>query len=669
MKKTLFTLFGVFAMFMAMAQTIVSTSPENKNVVLEEFTGIHCVYCPQGHAIAQSIQDANPDDVFLINIHTGGYATPSGDEPDFRTDYGDVIASQSGLTGYPSGTVNRHVFSGGATAMGRGDWTSASNQILGESSYLNVGVEAELNVQTRELTVHVEVYYTGDSPEATNKLNVALLQDNTLGPQTGGDMGDEYVHMHRLVDMVTGQWGVDITSTTTGSFIDETFTYTVPDYYNNVEAVVADMKVVAFVAETTQEIISGNGCIPQFTGIDTDNDAHVKEVFVEGAVCGNFAAPTVKVENLGQNDLTSLTFEYSINGGETATYEWTGTIQSLQTEEIMLDEVEFIPMGDNVVTVTVNDDDNNANNTNTGTLEEAMFAANDVYLELHTDAYGSECSWNLTDAGGTILYSGSGYPDDSPQTIEETFELTPGACYTFNLMDSYGDGGGAVYLTDSQDAELYTTYGSYGSGVSISFYVVDANSAPEYVFTIPTTDVAIDADIQLVFDQPVRALDDSPITDPSTFITFTASTKSDVAFTATMSGNNRVITIMPDENLAINTSHQIQIAPGSVETYFDKALGFVVFNFTTGTETGLDFVENNFSIYPNPASDYVNVEIANANNATVQITDITGKVVMEQQVENTSNARINTSELNTGIYIMKINAEGKIFTQKLSIVK
>ena len=37
------------------SQTIVSTSPENKKVVLEEFTGITCGYCPDGHAIANNI--------------------------------------------------------------------------------------------------------------------------------------------------------------------------------------------------------------------------------------------------------------------------------------------------------------------------------------------------------------------------------------------------------------------------------------------------------------------------------------------------------------------------------------------------------------------------------------------------------------------------------------
>ena len=45
-KKLLLSLvFSLFAVF-TYAQTIVSTSPENKNVILEEFTGIYCQFCP-----------------------------------------------------------------------------------------------------------------------------------------------------------------------------------------------------------------------------------------------------------------------------------------------------------------------------------------------------------------------------------------------------------------------------------------------------------------------------------------------------------------------------------------------------------------------------------------------------------------------------------------------
>ena len=164
----------------AMSQTYVSTTPENKNVVLEEFTGIHCTYCPDGHKKAQQLKDNNPGDVILVNVHTGGYATPGNGEPDFRTSFGSGLGNQSDLTGYPAGTVNRKVFSSyamdGGTAMGRSSWQAAGATILTEPSYVNVAGEATLDVQNRELTVEVEYYYTGASPQSTNKLNVALYR-------------------------------------------------------------------------------------------------------------------------------------------------------------------------------------------------------------------------------------------------------------------------------------------------------------------------------------------------------------------------------------------------------------------------------------------------------------------------------------------------------------
>ena len=122
---------------LAFAQTIVSTDAETKKVILEEFTGIYCVFCPQGHQIAQTIQDNNPGDVFLINIHVGSFAVPSGNDPDFRTPWGTAIANQSQLVGYPAGTVNRHYFPGSAqngaqgTAMSRGAWTARSKSVVG----------------------------------------------------------------------------------------------------------------------------------------------------------------------------------------------------------------------------------------------------------------------------------------------------------------------------------------------------------------------------------------------------------------------------------------------------------------------------------------------------------------------------------------------------------
>ena len=95
MKKNLLSLL-IALPFFAISQTFVSTSPENKNVILEEFTGISCQFCPDGHKIAQDLKNLYPNDVFLINIHTGGYASPQGSGTDFNTPFGTSLANQAG---------------------------------------------------------------------------------------------------------------------------------------------------------------------------------------------------------------------------------------------------------------------------------------------------------------------------------------------------------------------------------------------------------------------------------------------------------------------------------------------------------------------------------------------------------------------------------------------
>ena len=74
MLKNYFLLFTLISCLTGFSQTIVSTDSQNKKVILEEYTGIYCGYCPDGHSRAQALKNQYPNDVFLINIHVGGYA-------------------------------------------------------------------------------------------------------------------------------------------------------------------------------------------------------------------------------------------------------------------------------------------------------------------------------------------------------------------------------------------------------------------------------------------------------------------------------------------------------------------------------------------------------------------------------------------------------------------
>src|SRR5688572_25039259 len=103
---------GIFATVPVFAQTLVSTAVQPRNAVLEEFTGVNCVNCPDGHVRANQLYAAFPGRVVLINVHSGGYAVPSAGQLDLRTPYGDAIDAFAGVAAYPSGTMNRVVWPG-----------------------------------------------------------------------------------------------------------------------------------------------------------------------------------------------------------------------------------------------------------------------------------------------------------------------------------------------------------------------------------------------------------------------------------------------------------------------------------------------------------------------------------------------------------------------------
>ncbi len=504
--KHLFTLIAMvlFSATTLSAQNIVGTDPENKNVILEEFTGIHCVFCPDGHAIAQSIYNANPGDVVLINIHTGSYAVPSGNEPDFRTPWGSAIAAQSGLAGYPAGTVNRHLFpnwsQGSGTAMSRGSWSAASNQILAQPSYLNVGLVSTIVTSTRQLIVEVEVYYTDDSPFSSNYLNVAILQNDIFGPQTGGGAGNNYNHKHMLRHLLTGQWGEEITQTTTGSLFSKTYAYELPEDYTDVDVILEDLDIVAFVTESHQEAISGSS--GEITFIESnDYDAAITNVTVPVSACSGELNPVVELKNYGVVDLTSLEFVYNVNGGDDMTYSWTGNLAQNQTETVSLPTITYTSSANTAFGVNcempngVPDElpQNDSYNTN---IPESQYYPEDCIVVVEVLGNPEDITWSIVDENNEVLVEGGPYTDQGIKFAPFTFSQA--GCYAFTLNDASGEGlSGGFYMIASSDQDILwegpafsyvsATEMAYDPDVSVEDVLVSENIT---VFPNPVTNQA-----------------------------------------------------------------------------------------------------------------------------------------------------------------------------------
>lgn len=86
---------------------------------------------------------------------------------------------------------------------------------------------------------------------------------------------------------------------------------------------------------------------------------------------------------------------------------------------------------------------------------------------------------------------------------------------------------------------------------------------------------------------------------------------------------------------------------------------------SVSTEQESDSKKEQFSLYPNPAFDdvvYVTTNLAGPKEITIY--DVFGKMVFRQPL---SEARIDISRLDPGVYLFKLTANNKVRTRKLIV--
>ena len=87
-------------------------------------------------------------------------------------------------------------------------------------------------------------------------------------------------------------------------------------------------------------------------------------------------------------------------------------------------------------------------------------------------------------------------------------------------------------------------------------------------------------------------------------------------------------------------------------------------NFTLGNN---DFVLSEFKMYPNPAKEYVTIDLSDlTSNATVFIYDYLGRLVKKESL-NTTSSRIETSNLQKGTYIVKVDSDNGLASKILIV--
>jgi hypothetical protein len=244
-----------------MAQSLVSTTPSQRNVLLEDLTGIYCGYCPDGALKADQLAASAPGRVIIIGNHAGSYANTNGSPYhwDFRTNVGAQVNGLSDPSGYPAGNINREVtnyaMKPGKSAMSRGYWATVAGDILTQNSEVNLGADAYYRPGGDKIFITVEGYYTANG-SGSDYLTVAILQDDVEGYQSGMSgyparitSNNMYLHKDILRAYMSGSiTGAEIATTSQGTFWSKTFEYSV-SMVGDVQPDITKMKVAVWMTE------------------------------------------------------------------------------------------------------------------------------------------------------------------------------------------------------------------------------------------------------------------------------------------------------------------------------------------------------------------------------------------------------------------------------------
>lgn len=81
-----------------------------------------------------------------------------------------------------------------------------------------------------------------------------------------------------------------------------------------------------------------------------------------------------------------------------------------------------------------------------------------------------------------------------------------------------------------------------------------------------------------------------------------------------------------------------------------------------------EWSKDSFTLYPNPASDYVMLSNITDLDTRIIISDINGRIVLDIQPESDDN-RLNLEHLDEGIYLIRMMTRDKMVVRKLSVVR
>jgi len=310
---------------------------------------------------------------------------------------------------------------------------------------------------------HLDSFWSTYGPEGTEQIQVISLELSNSTNQQVANTAEEWGMENPVVNLSE-------TPSAYNSFIPAFPTYIV---------VCPDKSMTTLIDFEYPETIlaweqSLNSC--DFGDSFTDVNILANEVIH----CDRTIQANLVIGNVGMNLINTLTIDVFVDSVFHSSIQWNNALPSnfntnstpfpitFEDNSINGSLIEFI--------VYTPNDANPTNNYASHNLNDGLITPNTEFtLQIKMDNYPADIYWALTNSTDDVLTEGVGADYAAFEEIEITTVLDSNDCYTFTIMDSYGDGlccaFGEGYFNILSDQDTLITGINFEDYFIESFYV------------------------------------------------------------------------------------------------------------------------------------------------------------------------------------------------------
>ncbi len=186
---------------------LITTIPaaQDKNVLIEDISGVNCVNCPDAALKAEAIKTQHGKRIIIATLLPSKdllpqFTDPAGGFTDLaNSKINQLLNFITPPSGLPAGMINRGDFGNGRTTA-YPTWDGYVTTELAKSTSVNMELGNTYDPTKRELLIDVKVTYTDNQTDTAQNLTVYLVENGIVGVQktrTGTDNNYEFKHVLR----------------------------------------------------------------------------------------------------------------------------------------------------------------------------------------------------------------------------------------------------------------------------------------------------------------------------------------------------------------------------------------------------------------------------------------------------------------------------------------